>query len=144
MGTLTGRNAGVVDGKGRIVVPSNLRARLGDRVVLAQGLEPCVQIHTLESWENFAATLAGLSRFDEEAAWLRRAFGDSAEERVIDDQGRVFLAEHLRGHASIEREVQVIGAIDVVEVWDPAVYAKLRAESVSVSNLRTAARRLEL
>jgi MraZ protein len=144
MARLLGTHPGTVDGKGRIVVPAPVRAALGERVVLTRGVDPCICLFTEQAWERFEDAITRLSRFDPEAAWIRRAFGDSAEERVLDEQGRILVGEGLRTYAGIAREVITIGAVDLLELWEPGLYAEKREREVSGDWLRTAAGRVSL
>ncbi len=144
MARLLGSHPGSVDAKGRIVIPASLRPALGERVVLTRGVEPCICVFPESAWERVEASIAQLSRFDPESAWIRRAFGDTAEERAIDDQGRILLGEQLRRHAGLERDVLTVGAMDMLELWNPATYRTRREAEVSTEWLGQVARRVSL
>ena len=45
-------------------------------------------------------------------------------EASLDPQGRITVPDALTGLAGIEREVLFVGAGDVIEMWEPARYAR--------------------
>jgi MraZ protein len=144
MARLLGSHPGSVDAKGRIVIPAPLRPALGERVVLTRGVEPYVCVFPEAAWERLETAISQLSRFDPESAWIRRAFGDSAEERVVDEQGRILVGEQLREYAGLAKEALTIGAVDLLELWNPTRYHERRQAEVTSDWLGEAARRVSL
>lgn len=51
-----------------------------------------------------------------------RALVSPASECEFDKAGRILLPQHLRESVGIVKEVFVVGAVDYVELWDPAEY----------------------
>jgi MraZ protein len=108
-----------LDAKKRLNVPPKFRASFSGGVVLAKGIEPCVAIWTpdgFEQWtESFLSRLGPLSR---ERRKLTRFFAGSSFDAELDSAGRVTLNQPLLDHASISKEVVLVGNIDHLEVWD--------------------------
>ena len=108
-----------LDAKKRLNVPPKFRASFSGGVVLAKALEPCVAIWTpdgFESWtESFLSRLGPLSP---ERRKLTRFFAGSSFDAELDSAGRVTLNQALLDHASIQKEVVVVGNLDHLEVWD--------------------------
>jgi MraZ protein len=53
-----------------------------------------------------------------------RIWASNSAEVEIDRQGRMPIPAHLRAFAGLEAEVLVHGAIDRVELWNPAAWAE--------------------
>lgn len=107
-----------LDAKNRLNVPPRFRAALAEGVVLAQGLEPCVELWAPAPFERYATE--SLSRFtplSKEHRWLSRYFAGNSFDADLDSAGRVNLPPALLEHAGIEKEVEVVGNNDRVEVW---------------------------
>ena len=42
-----------IDAKGRIFIPANMRADLGQEFVASRGLGKCLALYPIEEWDNF-------------------------------------------------------------------------------------------
>jgi MraZ protein len=51
---------------------------------------------------------------------LARVWSAGSEEVEVSASGRMAIPRHLREYAQLEGEVVVIGAVDRVELWNPA------------------------
>lgn len=113
-----------LDAKNRLSVSTRHRSSLAGPVVLAQdSTAPCVTIWPKAVYD--AHTDAALEKFNpisEKAQIIKRARG-RAHEAELDNNGRVGIPAFLLKHASLDREVTVIGARDHLEVWDAAGWA---------------------
>jgi MraZ protein len=113
-----GRFDHALDSKGRLILPSRIRSRLGSRCFLTPHVEGCVAIWTPETFQ---------AEIDSRAAaavdtWSRnevREWCSAIDEIEIDSQGRILIAADLRSYADLEREVVIVGVIDHVELWSP-------------------------
>ena len=56
---------------------------------------------------------------------VRRGVSSGSVEVSPDAQGRVKLPERLRAFARLEHEVVVCGAIDRIEIWNPATWTEM-------------------
>ena len=107
-----------LDAKNRLTVPPRFRGAFSDGVVLAKGLEPCVEIWAPADFDAHTASfLAGLGPLSSERRKLNRFFAGGSFEAELDAAGRVTLNPALIAHAGIAREVVVAGVFDHVEVW---------------------------
>lgn len=144
MARLIGTHDGTFDSKNRLTVPVIVRPALGDRVVVAGGPDPCALVYPEWAWRTLEEAVLRLPPFDEEAAWIRRAFGDCAEERAIDDQGRVMISDRLRGMCGLQSKTAIIvGVFDKLEIWDRETYERLRAERITPGWRRDMGNRLQ-
>ena len=113
-----------VDAKGRIIVPSKFRDKLGESFVVTKGLDRCLQVYAMEDWEKLQEKLALMPTLTEEARALRRLIVGSADEVEADKQGRVLIAAPLRSYAAIDKEAVLIGNIDHIEIWNREAWDK--------------------
>jgi transcriptional regulator MraZ len=108
-----------LDAKKRLNVPPKFRASFSGGVVLAKALEPCVAIWTPDGFEQWTESfLSRLGPLSPERRKLTRFFAGSSFDAELDSAGRVTLNQALLDHASISKEVVVVGNLDHLEVWD--------------------------
>ncbi len=107
-----------LDAKNRLSIPARFRAAFSDGVVLAKDPEPCVAVWTPDSHEAIIERALGdLNPMGSEYRKLSRFYQGNSFEVDLDAAGRVTLPPPLLAHASIEREVVVVGVGDHLEVW---------------------------
>jgi MraZ protein len=108
-----------LDAKNRLTVPAKFRAVLSDGVVLAKGVEQCIQLWRPQDYEAFTADATqGFHRLSPEGRKLRSFFAANSLDTDLDSAGRVGVPPFLLEHAGLEKEVVVVGADDCLEVWD--------------------------
>jgi MraZ protein len=107
-----------LDAKNRLSIPAKFRASFSAGVVLAKDPETCVAVWTPDSHESIIErALAGLNPMGSEYRKLSRFYQGNSFEIELDGSGRVTLPQPLMTHASIEKEVVVVGVGDHLEVW---------------------------
>jgi MraZ protein len=117
-----------LDAKNRLTVPAKFRTSLAEGVVLAKGIERCVQVWTPSGFEAYTeAALQGVHPLSAEARKLRRFFSANSFDADLDAAGRVMVPGFLLEHGGLRKEVVVTGAGDCLEVWDRASWAKYNA-----------------
>ena len=104
------------DQKGRLIFPIKLRESLGDRFVVAKGLDQCLYVYSIPDWEAFEEKLSRLPVA--KSRKMNRFFCASAIECEPDPQGRILLSQALRDYAGITREVVIVGLKGHAEIWD--------------------------
>lgn len=112
-----GEYAHSIDAKGRIMIPSKYRSKLGDRFILTKGLDHCLFIYTLEEWSKFEEKLRNLPFSSKDARQFTRFFLSGAEECEMDTQGRILIPQNLREHANLTKEIVSIGVSNRIEIW---------------------------
>ena len=125
-----------IDAKNRVIVPAKFRDELGMQCVLTRGLDECLVLYPMATWQEQQKQLASLPRSDARVrAFLRYTYAN-ARDVEIDKQGRILFPADLREFAHIEKELVTIGMIDRVEIWAKDVYdnsengGKLSAEDL--------------
>jgi MraZ protein len=107
-----------LDAKNRLSIPARFRASFSGGTVLAKDPEQCVAIWTPETHETIIERALGeLNPMGSEYRKLSRFYQGNSFEVDLDASGRVTLPAPLLAHATIEREVAVVGVGDHLEVW---------------------------
>lgn len=118
MGTYTPK----LDDKGRLFLPAKFREQLAEGLVVTRGQDRCLTIWTLPDFARLNHWLhqQPITRA-EVRSYIRMLFATATKE-VPDKQGRINIPSSLRTYASLGREVRVVGAMNTVEIWDPAAW----------------------
>ena len=122
MAGFVGRYEHSLDAKGRVILPAKFRSAFERGGYLAENHEGCLALWTLGEFERQMAQMqdrAAGGRSDRNRA---RLWASNAQEVEVDRQGRMPIAARLRDFARLESDVLVIGAIDRIELWNPAVF----------------------
>ena len=113
-----------LDAKNRLTVPAKFRVSLSEGVVLAKGIERCVQLWTPSGFDAYTdAALQGVHRLSDQSRKLTRFFSANSLDADLDAAGRVMVPGFLLEHAGLRKEVVVTGAGDCLEVWDRESWA---------------------
>ncbi|MGD8684330.1 MAG: division/cell wall cluster transcriptional repressor MraZ [Chloroflexota bacterium] len=115
----TGEYRHTVDDKGRLAIPTRLRAQLAEGGQVSAWMDGCVALHPNSEWEKLTAQVESLPFTDTRSRKLRRLLYGSAFEVRLDRQGRFVLPPKLREVADIETEVVLVGAGNRIELWSP-------------------------
>jgi len=118
-----------LDSKDRITVPARFRAALADGVVLAAGLDPCVEVYGVEEYARFERRfLDELNPLSKDSRMMRRRFHGRSHDEALDSAGRIRIPRHLVEHAGLDGPCAVIGVADHLEVWSASRWAEHYAE----------------
>jgi MraZ protein len=117
-----------LDVKNRLTVPARYRAALASGVVLAKGLDACVGIWSPDDYESFKqSALESFHPLSSQRRKLSTFFSANSLPTELDSAGRVMVPTFLGEHASLAKDVTVIGAGDHLQVWDRAAWAQFNA-----------------
>lgn len=115
-----------VDAKGRMVLPSKIKANLPgvstNELVVKRGFEPCLVIYPMVEWKKVFSKVAGLNEFNKEYRSFQRNFLRGSSEVDMDAAGRLLIPKTMAKYAGVEKEVIVVGMGNRIEVWDPERY----------------------
>ncbi|WP_337013143.1 division/cell wall cluster transcriptional repressor MraZ [Pantoea sp. AS142] len=112
-----------LDSKGRLAVPTRYRELLigesqGQMVCTIDLHQPCLLLYTLPEWEIIEKKLASLSSMNPLERRVQRLLLGHASECQMDNAGRLLLANTLRQHAKLTKEVMLVGQFNKFELWD--------------------------
>ena len=118
-----------LDAKNRLTIPPKFRGALSDGLVLAKEIDPCISIWPVAGWlARTERILADRDELDEDTRDYRRLVHAGAYEGQLDAAGRIMLPQSLIERVSLDRDVSLIGNLDVIEVWDRERWAKRQPE----------------
>jgi MraZ protein len=120
---LYGQHTYQLDPKGRISLPSRMRAAFADGAYLTLGHDGCLFAFPKEEWERQRQEIRG-PLFDSDTRAYARMFFGNAEPVDLDSQGRLLVPQRLRGRAGIGRDAVVLGVGDHMEIWERDTYER--------------------
>lgn len=110
-----------IDQKGRMIIPNKFRNLLGDSFIITKGIDDCLEIYDMNSWNSFSEKINSLPYSSKNAREFKRVFIGNAIELVPDKMGRVQLTPALRTVAKLKQDVTFLGVGDHIEVWDATI-----------------------
>lgn len=130
--TIIGTYECKIDAKGRALVPAPLRKQLpalADGFVLKRSVfEHCLELWPKAQWELMMVKISKLNPFDKKNDMFVRRFMAGVKYVEIDEQGRLLVAKDLIEFAQISKEIVFSSKINIVEIWDKALYEAILQE----------------
>ena len=129
-----------LDTKGRLVLPSKIKANLPEvstnELVLRKGFEPNLILYPMLEYKKIHLKISGLSEFNPEQRKLKRIFFRSIAQVEMDNAGRILLPKTMLAHSNLEKDAVLIGMGNYVEIWNPQVFEEsLGADGSEFSDL---------
>ena len=117
-----------MDTKGRFLLPAGFKKQLaeeaGNQFVINRGIETCLSLYPMQSWEPIFAKVSKLNEFDPKVRQFRRYFLNGATNVELDTAGRLLIPKTLMEYAGLEKDVVLVSAVDKIEIWDKTKYTK--------------------
>ncbi|NDL61297.1 division/cell wall cluster transcriptional repressor MraZ [Acerihabitans arboris] len=112
-----------LDSKGRLAVPTRYREKLieeteGLMVCTIDLHQSCLLLYPLPEWEVIEQKLSRLSSMNPAERRVQRLLLGHASECQMDGAGRLLIAQTLRLHAGLTKEVMLVGQFNKFELWD--------------------------
>ena len=128
-----GRADHSLDAKGRVILPAKWRSSFERGGYLTLNFERCLSLWTPGEFERQLAEMqATFKEGTPEARNFARVWASGSVDVEIDRQGRMGIPAHLREFAGLTSDVQLTGAIDHIELWDPEEWRVRVAPAQSV------------
>lgn len=112
-----GEYSHTIDAKGRLIVPSKFRDRLGSEFVVTKGLDGCLFVYPNEEWEKIEEKFRNIPLTTKDARKFSRFFFAGAAVCEVDKQGRILLPQVLREFADLQKDVVLVGVLSRIEIW---------------------------
>ena len=116
-----------LDPKKRLSIPSKFRKELGEGAVLTRGLDNCLFVFPLQSWNELAEKLKNLPLGQQSTRSFARLLLSGASEVDFDSLGRILIPEHLKSYASLKKIVVIAGVLNRLEIWDDENWTAYKA-----------------
>lgn len=124
-----GEYESTIDAKGRFLLPSGFKKQLPEQeshvFVINRGFEKCLTLYPIQSWNPLFKEISQLNDFDPKVRAFRRNFLNGAVQLELDSAGRVLLPKNLLEHASLEKDIVLVSALNKIEIWDKNKYQQL-------------------
>jgi len=138
---LRGNHAAKIDDKGRLKIPNAFRALIekahGSELFVTSLTGESVRLYPMPVWLALEERLSRApSTHPARSRFLDRVnyFGQTAE---VDSQGRVLIHQRLRESAGMAGEVDVLGTVDRLEIWNhERLVAKMQSDPYTDEDAR--------
>ncbi len=120
---LIGEYTHTLDSKKRLSLPAKFRKEVGREVVVTRGLDQCLFLFPLLTWQEIAAKLEQLPVGEATARGMSRFLLAGAAEVEVDNAGRILIPDFLRDFAKLGASVVLAGVSDRVEIWNEETWA---------------------
>ena len=120
---LRGNHLATVDEKGRVKIPEDFLAELrkmGTKFYVTSHSGDHARVYPMKEWMKVERTLAKFSSYEpSKRKFLERVnyYGQVVE---VDGQGRILIPPVLRESAGMKGEVDILGQMQYLEVWNHA------------------------
>jgi len=121
-----------IDDKGRLFLPAKFREDLADGLVVTRGQERCLTVWSMSDFSRLTDRLREAPVTNKGTRDYVRMLFAAASQEVPDKQGRISIPSVLREYAALQKDVMVIGAMNRIEIWDPASWAEYSQEQEQV------------
>ncbi len=136
--SFTGEYNNSLDRKNRLNIPAKFRRALdpaNDRTfILTRGFDQCLLLYPLNEWQEVEIQLSQLSSIRSRDRDFVRSITRHATPVQYDGQGRIQIPEALINFSGIQKDVNVLGMIKKIELWDPAILNKQDKQSSRVAD----------
>ena len=129
---VTGTYEHSIDGKGRMFIPSKLRAELSAPFYLAVGSDRCLDIYPQESWDALCAKVAALP--SGQAAKMDVFFANAAKCEP-DSQWRIMIPQKLRDYAELGEDVVITGNSNKAKIWSRSRWQEKEQAELTPENV---------
>jgi MraZ protein len=118
-----------LDAKGRFLLPAGIKKQLPEeesiRFVINRGFEKCLALYPIKNWEPLFADISKLNDFDPKVREFRRYFLNGATSVEPDSASRLLVPPNLKEHASLQKDIVLVAAVNKIEIWDSNKYKQL-------------------
>jgi len=118
-----------IDPKKRVAIPSKFRETFSGRAVITRGLDKCLFVYPIKTWEELSGKLGSLPMGESGTRSFVRLMLAGAVDVDIDKLGRVLIPDYLKEYARLKKEVVIAGLYNRLEIWDSANWGKYKKEA---------------
>lgn len=133
---MIGSQTSKLDEKNRLVIPSKMRAELGDHFYVTIGSvsgRGCLTIYSDVEWERFIEKYDSLPMVDQAGDLASILY--NANECSVDKLGRISLSPFQMEYANITKEVVVSGRSRHAEIWALETFKDFQTNCSRPTNL---------
>lgn len=109
-------------------MPSRFRDGLSNEFVITRGMDCCLAIYPIESWNIIIKNYQALPNTKDARSFMRFLIS-GASTLNIDKQGRINIPSVLSVYASLSKDCSIIGVDDHIEIWNTEIWNKYLADN---------------
>lgn len=113
-----------IDAKGRVRIPSKLKAALGKDTMVTRGTNGCLFLYSQKEFLALVEKVDAVPLSDMNSATPVRVLFSSAQELEEDNQGRTMIPQALRQLAKLDKDIVFMGVGKRAEIWSREAYDK--------------------
>ena len=108
-----------------------LNASLQEGFVLKRSVfQQCLELYPMQEWNSMMQKINKLNRFVKKNNDFIRRFTAGVRVIEIDATGRILVPKDLAIFASVEKDIVLSSAVNIIEIWDKELYEKAIDDSV--------------
>ena len=100
--------------------------------VSTRGMDSCIWVYPLSQWLEIEKNLRSLSSLSKIHRTFVRNTARYAAPSTYDKQGRITLSPSLIEYAGLEKDVQIIGMINKMEIWNPIELNRTDKQTIKI------------
>lgn len=119
-----------LDAKSRFILPAKFRKNVplecSNQLILTRGIDECIKLYPKNIWDE--KVMNGLMQLNTMQTNARKFVRDIlfyVNEVEIDSQGRILIPPQLMQFANFEKDIELIGTIESIEIWNPVTKEKM-------------------
>ncbi|MFN0117755.1 MAG: division/cell wall cluster transcriptional repressor MraZ [Elusimicrobiota bacterium] len=125
-----------IDPKGRLFIPAKLRegaSSASATYVVTRGMENCLYVYDSKTFhEVLLKRLENLPvKNQQDARAFKRMLLAGAQEVSLDEMGRILIPKALIDHASLKKDVSILGVGERIELWSENLWNKYSLKASS-------------
>ena len=130
-----------LDAKSRFILPAKFRKNVpiecNNQIILTRGIDECIKLYPKNIWDDKVMKgLMQLNSMQSNARKFVREILYYVNEVELDSQGRRLISPQLMKFANFDKEIEIIGTIESIEIWNPKTREQLEStEAVSYGEL---------
>ena len=129
-----------IDKKGRVSVPASFRSYLSNLGYNGVICYPSFNNLCIEAWpqdriEKISNAIDALNPFDEKKDFFATSILSESINLQFDSEGRISLTTKLLKHAKINNSMLFVGQGKTFQIWEPAIFEKLKVSAKKKSNI---------
>ena len=131
-----GTSSITLDSKNRITIPTKYREELltdcqGKMVCTVDIQHPCLLLYPLPEWEEIELKLCNLSSMNPQERILQQVLLGNASDCEMDKSGRLLINGPLRQHASLEKNIMLVGQLKKFEIWSEGAWQQQMQQGIA-------------
>ena len=129
---LLGLYTNILENNNHLVLPVPFREAYAAGLYITPGFDRNIMVLTLQAFEVIYNRITTFNLADPVARLLLRLILGSAQKAALSPDGKIPIPDSLKGFATLEQEVVLVGQGDFIELWSPEIWDKQTQQFLNV------------